>query len=642
MFDIFRSRDKAVRTTLTVMLGLVALSMVAYLVPGGVGGGDAGGNEAVVALVCDDKITLREVQGQLQNALKNKSFPMQMIQNYIPEFVNQFVSERATACQGNELGIRISEEEVANAIKSMLPNIFQGGFNKELYVGFLAQQNLDIPTFEANVRKQMLVVKMRNLVMEGVLVTADEIEGEYRRRNEKIKIDYVTFAADKFKGQVTLSPADVQTFFNANRAMYKTPEKRSFDLLVASEEKIGATIDVSEAVLRQVYSSAGDRFRTGERVRVRHILLKTTEKSADDIKKIEAKANDLLKQIKGGADFAKLATENSDDPGSKDKGGEYGWMAKGQTVPAFETSAFSLKKNEISNPIKTEYGFHIIQVLDREDPKVQGFDEVKGELATEMRRQQVQPRLEAAAEQARAELSKNPKNAAAIAAKYNLSHYAVQEARAGDPLQEIGGAQDFSSSLFALPAVGGVTNAIVAGNNKLAIGVLTGITPPRPSELSEVETAIRGQLTEQKSSELLTAKQKEVESLVKSNADLKAIAKAVGGEVKTSEDFTRDGAAQGVGSGTYFADLFGKAPGAMTGPHNISGQVVVARLNAKSDADMGKMAAERINLVTAIKGRKAKERLDLFEDGLVNRLIDKGKIKINQDVIRRLIDSYRA
>jgi len=641
MFDIFRSRDKAVRTTLTVMLGLVALSMVAYLVPGGVGG-DSGGAEPIVAQVCDDKITLREVQGQLQNALKNKAFPMQMIQNYIPEFVNQFVSERATACQGSDMGLRISEEEVANAIKSMLPNIFQGGFNKELYAGFLAQQNLDIPTFEANVRKQMLVVKMRNLVMEGVLVTADEIEGEYRRRNEKIKIDYVTFAADKFKGQVTLSPADIQTFFNANRAMFKTPEKRSFDLLVASEEKIGATIDVSDAILRQVYSSAGDRFRTGERVRVRHILLKTTEKSADDIKKIEAKANDLLKQIKGGADFAKLATENSDDPGSKDKGGEYGWMAKGQTVPAFEASAFSLKKDEISNPIKTEYGYHIIQVLDREDPKVQGFDDVKGELATELRRQQVQPRLEAAAEQARAELVKNPKNAAAIAAKYNLSHYAVQEARAGDPLQEIGGAQDFSSALFALPAVGGVTNAIVAGNNKLAIGVLTGITAPRPSELGEVETAIRNQLTEQKSFELLTAKQKEVEALVKSNADLKAIAKAVGGEVKTSTEFTRDGAAEGVGSGTYFADLFGKAPGAMTGPHNISGQVVVARLNAKSDADMSKMAADRINLVTGIKGRKGKERLDLFEDGLVNRLIDKGKIKINQDVIRRLIDSYRA
>ncbi|MFN0102402.1 MAG: peptidylprolyl isomerase [Bryobacteraceae bacterium] len=640
MFDIFRSRDKAVRTTLTVMLGLVALSMVAYLVPGGVGDGSSGA-EPVVAQVCDDKVTLREVQLQLQSALKNKTFPIQMIQNYIPEFVNQYVAERATACQAGEMGIRVSEEEVANAIKSMLPNIFQGGFNKELYAGFLAQQNLDIPTFEANVRKQMQVVKMRNLVMEGIIVTADEIEGEFRRRNEKITIDYVTFAADKFKSQVNVAPAEIQTFFNANRAMYKTPEKRSFDLLVASEEKIGTTIDVSDAILRQVYASAGDRFRSGERVRVRHILLKTTEKSTDDIKKIEAKANDLLKQIKGGADFAKLATENSDDPGSKEKGGEYGWMVKGQTVPNFEAAAFSLKKNEISNLVKTEYGFHIIQVLDREEPKVKAFEEVKDELATELRRQQVQPRLEASAEQARAELVRNPKNAAAIAAKYNLNHYSVQQAGASDPLQEIGVSPDFSSAVFALQP-DGVTNAIVAGNNKLAIGVLNSVTAPRPSELSEVETAIRNQLSEQKSFEMVSAKQKEVEALVKSGADLKAIAKAVGGQVKTSKEFTRDGAAEGVGSGTYFADLFGKAPGAMTGPINISGQVVVARLNAKSDADLSKLAEDRINLITGIKGRKAQERKDLFEDGLVNRLIDRGKVKINQDVIRRLIDSYRA
>ncbi len=640
MFDIFRSRDKAVRTTLTVMLGLVALSMVAYLVPGGVGG-DGNSAEPVVAQVCNDKITLRDVQRSLQDALRNKSFPMQMIQNYIPEFVNQYVSERATACQAAEMGLRVTEEEVANAIKSMLPQIFQGGFNKELYAGFLAQQNLDIPTFEANVRKQMQVVKLRNLVMEGIIVTADEIEAEHRRRTEKIKIDYVTFSPEKFKGQVTVSPADVQTFFNANRAMFKTQEKRSFDLLVASEEKIGASIDVSDAVLRQVYASAGDRFRTGERVHVRHILFKTTEKSADDVKKIEAKAADVLKQIKGGADFAKLAAELSDDPGSKVKGGDLDWVVKGQTVPNFEAAAFSLKKDEISNLVKTEYGFHILQVLEREEPKVQPFEAVQAELATEMRRQQVQPRMEAAAEQARAELTKNPKNAAAIAAKFGLNHYTVQEARAGDPLQEVGVSQDLSSAIFGLQP-GGVTGAIVAGNNKLAVAVLTGITASRPSELAEVEGAIRSQLTEQKAFEMMSAKAKEVEALVKSGTDLGAIAKAVGGEVKTSSDFTRDGAAEGVGSGTYFADLFGKAPGALTGPHNISGQVVVARLNAKIDADMSKMAEDRINLITGIKGRKAQERKDLFEDGLVNRMIDKGKVKINQDVIRRLIDSYRA
>ena len=640
MFDMFRSRDKAVRTTLTVMLGLVALSMVAYLVPGGPGSG-ATTNEAVIAEVCDSKITLREVQMQLQSALKNKSFPMQMIQNYIPEFVNQFVAERATACQANDMGIRVSEEEVANAIKSMLPNIFQGGFNKELYAGFLSQQGLTIPEFETNVRKQMQLVKLRNLVMEGLIVTADEIEGEYKRRNEKIKVEYVTFAADKFKGQVNLTPADVQTYFNANRDRFKTEEKRSFDLLVAAEDKIGATIDVSENTLRQVYASAGDRWRSGERVHVRHILFKTTEKSDADVKAIEAKAAGVLQQIKGGADFAKLATEHSDDPGSKAKGGDLDWVVKGQTVANFEASAFSLKKNEISNLVKTEYGYHILQVLDREEPKVKTFEDVKAELAVEMRRQQVQARMEQAAEQARAELAKAPKNAAAIAAKYNLNHYTVQEARPSDPLQEIGVNQDFSSAVFSLQP-GGVSNGIIIGNNKIAIAVLQGITPIRNAELTEVENGIRAQLTEQKAFEIMSAKAKEVEGMVKAGGDLKAIAKAVGGEVKTSDEFTRDGNIQAVGSATYFSDLFEKPAGSLSGPHNISGQVAVARLVSKTDADMSKLATERANLITGIKGRKAQERKDLFEDGLVNRLIEKGKIKINQDIIRRMIDSYRA
>lgn len=640
MFDFFRSRDKAVRTTLTVLLGLVALSMVAYLVPGGPG---AGPNtpETVVAEVCDTKITMRDLQLQLQVALRNKNFPPQMIQNYIPEFVNQFIAERATACQATDMGIRVSQEEVANAIKSMLPQIFANGFNKELYVSFLQQQNLTVPEFEANVQKQMQLVKLRNLIMEGLIVSQDEIESEYKRRSEKIKIDYVSFDSSKFKGQVNLSPADIQTYFNQSRAQYSVPEKRSFDLLVASQEKISASLNIDDNMLRQVYNSAGDRFRSGERVNVRHILLNTTNKSADDVKKLEEKANDLLKQLKGGADFAKLAAANSDDPGTKDKGGEYGWMVKGQTVPNFETAAFATKKGELSNVIKTEYGFHIIQVLDREDPKVKTFEEVKGELEAELRKQQAQMRLESAADQARAELLRNPKQGAEIAAKHGLSYYQVQNAGAQDPLQEIGISPDFWAAIAGLQP-GGVTNIIVSGANKLAFGVLTGVTPARPAELSEVESQVRTQLTDQKAQELLMNKQREVEQLVKNGADLKSVAKAVGGEVKTSPEFGRDGAAEGVGSGMYFADLFEKQPGAMIGPTFITGQIVVARLNAKVDADMSKLAEDREGLINAIKGRKAQERKDLFEDGLIARMIDKGKVKINQDAIRRLIDTYRS
>jgi peptidyl-prolyl cis-trans isomerase D len=642
MFDLFRSRDKAVRTVLTVLLGLVALSMVAYLIPGGVGPCDLSNPQTVMAEVCGEPITMREVQMQLQAAMKNKNFPPEMVQNYIPEFVNQFVSERALACQAEDMGFIVSEQEVANAIRSMLPQVFQGGFNKEVYTMFLQQQNLTIPEFEANVKKQILLTKLRNLVLEATIVTPDEIEAEYRRRNEKIKIDYVSFSSDKFRSQVTLKPEEIQAYFNANRTAFRVPEKRSFDVLVANEDKIGASLAIDEAVLRQAYMSAGDRFRTGERVKVRHILLKTTDMSADDQKKQEARANDLLAKIKGGADFAKLATENSDDPGSKARGGDLDWVVKGQTVPNFEAAAFSLKKGELSSVVKTEYGFHILQVMDREDAKVKPFEEAKAELAAELKKQQVLSRMEVAMEQARAELQKNPKNAVQIAANLNLNYYRVNEARPGDPIQEIGIVPEFEQAIFAAQP-NTVTNIVVAPGSKLALGVLTGITPARNAELSEVEQQVRDQLTIQKSREMMMAKQKEVADIVKSSpGDLKKVAAAVGGTVGTSGDFARDGAAEGLGSGAYFVELFAKEPGAMVGPINVMDQVVVARLAAKTPADMGQLAAERDTLLNSLKGRKAQERKDLFEDGLVAKLIDKGKIKINQDAIKRMMTSYRS
>lgn len=642
MFDLFRSRDKAVRTVLTVVIGLVGLSMVAYLIPGGVGPGDLGNPQTVMAEVCGEPITQREVQMQLQAALKNKNFPVEMVQNYIPEFVNQFVSERALACQAEDMGFQVNEQEVANAIRSMLPQIFQGGFNKDLYSGFLQQQGLTITEFEANVRKQILLTKLRNLVLEATIVTPAEIESEYRRRNEKIKIDYVSFNSDKFRGQVTVTPAEMQTFFNASRAAFRVPEKRSFDVLVANEDKIGAALTIDDAVLRQAYMSAGDRFRTGERVKVRHILLKTTDMSADDAKKQEAKANDLLKQIKGGADFAKLAEANSDDPGSKSRGGDLDWVVKGQTVANFEASAFSLKKGEISNLVKTEYGFHILQVMDREDARVKPFEEAKVELAAELKKQQVLTRMEMAAEQARAELLKNPKSGVQIAANLGLNFYHVNEARPGDPIQEIGIVAEFEQAIFGTP-LDGVTNIIVAPGSKLAVGVVTGVTPARSAELSEVEQQVRDQLTIQKSREMMIAKQKEVGDILKASpGDLKKVAAAVGGTVATSSEFTRDGAAEGVGSGSYFAELFSKEPGAVVGPINVMDQIVVARLASKTPADMGQLMAERDTLLNSLKGKLAQERKDLFEDGLVTKLVDKGKIKINQDAIKRMMTSYRS
>jgi peptidyl-prolyl cis-trans isomerase D len=616
--------------------------MVAYLIPGGPGTPGMTGNDTVIAEVGDEQITMMEVQRTLQGALRGKQFPPEMLQNYVPTLVDQMIAERAVAYQAGRMGFTITEEELGNALRSMLGNLLQGGFDKDRYAAFLAQQNLTVADFESNVRKQMLLTKLRNIVLEGVVVTPDEIEAEFRRRNEKVKLDYILFNTENLKKQVKLAPEDVEKYFNANKASYRMPEKRSFEVLVANEEKIGASINLGDDEVRKLYAASLDRYRTGERVMARHILLMTQNKSADDAKKLEAKAADLLKQVKGGADFAELAKKNSDDPGSAPKGGDLGWVTKGQMVPNFEATAFSLKKGEISNVIKTEYGFHIVQVTEREEARVKPFDEVKAELATESKRRLVFERMQSSIEQARAALVKSPSSGAQIAQQFNLNHYVVQNAGSGDPIQEIGINAEFAGSMFGLQK-GGVTPAVTAPGNKVAIGVLTGITASRGAELAEVADQVREQVTELKARELLTAKSAELaRSAGEAGADLAKLAKALGGELKTTPEFGRDGAAEGLGEAAYFAEAFVKPVGSIVGPVTMPGQVVITRVAAKVEADMAKLAAEREGMVSALKGRKSQERKDLFEDGLVHRLVEQGKVKINTEAIKKLQNSYRS
>lgn len=642
MFDLFRRRDKNVRIVLTILLGFVALSLVAYLIPGGPGGPGMAGSDTVIAEIGDEQLSMMEVQRTLQGALRGKQFPPEMLQNYVPTLVDQMIAERAVAYQAARMGFTVTEEELGNSLRSMLGNILQGGFDKERYTAFLAQQNMTVADFESNVRKQMLLTKLRNIVLEGVVVTPDEIEAEYRRRNEKVKLEYLSFSTESLKKQVTVSPADLEQFFNANKAGFRMPEKRSFEVLVANEEKIGASIAVTDDDLRKLYAANLDRYRTGERVMARHILLMTQNKSADDAKKLEAKAADLLKQVKGGADFAELAKKNSDDPGSAPKGGDLGWVTKGQMVPNFEATAFSLKKGETSNVIKTEYGFHIVQVTDREDARVKPFDEVKAELATESKQQIVFDRMQSSIEQARAALVKSPTSGAQIAQQFNLNHYVVQNAASGDPVQEIGINAEFAGSMFSLQQ-GGVTPAITAPGNKVAVGVLTGITPSRTAELAEVADQVREQVTAVKAREMLAAKSAEVaRSISGAGVDLAQLAKSLGGELKTTAEFGRDGAADGLGDAAYFADAFTKPVGSVIGPITMPEQVVVAKVTSKVEADLAKLAEEREGLVSALKGRKSQERKDLFEDGLVHRLVEQGKIKINTDAIKKLQSSYRS
>src|SRR5450755_1976718 len=248
MFDLFRSRDKVVRIMLGGLLLVVALSMLTYLVPSYNLGGS--GSDTVVAEIGKEAITIPDVQQVVQLNMRGRSMPPELMPHYIPTFINSMVTERAMAFEARRLGFKVSEEDLAAGIRQTIPQLFPDGkfAGKDAYAQLLAQQNMTIPQFEDEMGRQLLITKLRNVALEGTVVTPQEIDQEYRRRNDKVKLLYVKITGDKFRAAVQVAPDELRKYYEANKPNYQLPEKRDLGILIvdqAAPERISPTLPKS-------------------------------------------------------------------------------------------------------------------------------------------------------------------------------------------------------------------------------------------------------------------------------------------------------------------------------------------------------------------------------------------------------------
>jgi peptidyl-prolyl cis-trans isomerase D len=638
MFDLFRSRAKAVRIMLGAMLAIVALSMLVYLIPGtGITAADSSSDQ-VVAEIGKSAVSVGDVQQQLKNVLQNRRLPPEFASTYIPQLVDQAIAERAVAYEAQQLGFRVSDRDLANTLRSFpfanLP--------PDQYQQYVEQQyGITVPAFEDNVRLLTYEDNLNMIVSEGIIVTPAQAEAEYRHRNDKLKVDYIGFSPTKIMADLKPTPEQLKAYFDKNRGFYKAPETRNLQIIVADQAKVAETIQVSDAQVEAYYNAHKDEYRTPERVHARHILLSTANKPKDEVPKIQAQAEALDKQIKGGADFADLAKKNSQDPGSAQKGGDLGWVSRGQMVKNFEDSVFSLKPNEISNVVPTEYGFHIIQVLERQPAHLQTLDEVKPAIVATLKNQSVFDRMQALADQAHAALVKTPQNGQQIATQLGLDYVEVPAYAAGTPIPQLGSDPQVSATVQSLKP--GEVSDLVQVGNKLAVIEVKSIQPSHPAELSEVENQIRQGYLQGEASRLVAEKATKAMELLKQNGgDLAAAAKATGGEVKSTDFFTSSGAAEGLGAASIFADYFNKPTGTVFGPLPANGQTIVGKVAGHQDADMSQFAQQREGIIEQLKGKAKADRLAMMQDSILTDLIQRGKVKKHQSVIDRLIAQYKS
>jgi peptidyl-prolyl cis-trans isomerase D len=639
MFDLFRSSDKIKKYILGGLLTLVALSMVTYLIPN-YNTGTTTTDNPVLAEIGGQKITALDAQQQFQNYSQGK-IPPELMEIYLPQFVDQMISQRAALYEANRLGITATDDEALAGLVANFPQFFPNGSlaNKDQFEAALAQQGITLQDVVDEARNQVILRKLQSAVLGSVVVTPKEIEDEFRKKYEKLRIQYIAFPPAKFRDQVKLTDEEVRKYYDSAKATFTEPEKLAYQVVVLDQDKVAATINVTDEQLRREYSNALDNFRMPERVRARHILLKTEGKSDAEKKALYAKTEDLLKQLKNGADFTELAKKYSED-GSKDQGGDLGWFVRNQMVPEFDSVAFSLKPKELSGVVTTQFGYHIIQVTDKEPAKLKPFEEVKDELAKEVREQAVIEKMQTLGDEMHADLVKSPKSAAEVAKKYGADVITMPSASPGEAIPTLGVNPEIDSELGSMKP-DEVSPVVVLPNNKMAVVILNSRTPGRPAEFSEVQAQIRDKLVSDKASLMATERAKDAAESLKKGEDIGKIAKSMQLDVTTSSSFGRADSVEGLGPAASLEDAFTTPLNGVLGPLSIQGRSVVAKVTEKSEADLTALPVERDSILAQLKQKKAQDRNALLMDGILETLINDGKVVVNRKEIQNLVATLR-
>jgi peptidyl-prolyl cis-trans isomerase D len=629
---------------LSFFLLVLAASMVTYLVPRG---GDAlTGTSGVVATVAGEKVFTKDVSTFVQRQMRAQRVPDFYLPILMQQAVRRLVQQQEVRYEAARMGLKASDAEVRDELENgpYKQYFFPGGkwIGQKEYVDFLAQNQLTPEAFEAQVRDDVMGRKLYEAIAAGVSVTPGEVEQSYRDKNLKVKFQYAILNLDDIQKEVKATDADLKAFYEKNKARYQNaiPEKRQLRYIVLLDKDAENKVTVDAADIQRNYNEHLDQYRLPERVKVRHILISTPPAGPDgkpDAKAVEearTKAADVLKQVKAGGNFAELAKKYSQDPGSKDKGGELGWATRGNFVAEFEKTAFALSPGQTSDLVQTDFGFHIIQGEEKESARVKPLSEVKDEIEKAVKAQKASALLQQQANSAQDAAQKQGlEKAAAQAGSRVLESNPVSR---NDSLPGVGPAPDLMSAIFGnnekAPQLQRFTQGYV-------IYQITRIEPAKTPSFDEIKERVTTEFKSERAAELLQKKAREMADRAHVEHDLAKAAKEAGASVKTSDLVGRTSQVPDVGSmGGAAGVAFDLKPGEISGPINLGQKMAVLQVTERQEASGvdPQFAQQRDSILEQLSEHKRQQALELFLSNLETRMEKEGKIKYNKTEMDRL------
>jgi peptidyl-prolyl cis-trans isomerase D len=640
MLRTLQKRETGVRIFLGVFIVMLGVGLLAYLVPTGPGA-ITESRDAVVR-VGDKDITVEDVRRQIRRISGDRSLPKGLEAIYARQVLQGLVFERIIELEAQRLGIRVTDEERAERIKLLLPALFAGNqfagmdrYTAEVQGRF----NMTVTEFESILGSSLLEDKFRRLVTDGITASEEELQREFRRRNEKVKLEYVVLKPEDLEARITPSPAELSAYFEKNKARYNLAERRSIRYALLDTNLLRAQAAPTEAELREYYNDHIERYRVHNRANVSHILFKTAGKTDAEIEEIRKKAEGILKQARSGKKFEDLAKQFSEDTSNKDKGGALGWIEPGQTVQEFEQAAFSLPKGSISDLVRTQFGFHIIRVNDRELARTKSLEEVRAEILPAVAAIKADQVANAQADKlASAIRQAGNKPIEEIARQFNLTVQETPPVASGDPVLQLGGRNpELEAYIFRLNK-GHLSSPIRTDRGYVVITV-KDILPPRPATLDDVRDKVLSDYKKEKAVEQARTQIEELARRAQAGDPLAKAARALNLTAKTSEPTARTGNISDIGSARLFQDAFTMNAGDISKPISLDPGWAVYRLVERTEAKTEEFAAQRKELEQAVLTSKRGAAYEAFRKALEARMEREGKLEYHEANLQRLTGS---
>jgi peptidyl-prolyl cis-trans isomerase D len=641
----FLQRDNRLTKALfVVIIAAASVSMVIYLIPGLSGQGSSSADTFATIyphwysrfLSSGEAISQQRVSQMARQQIQQNHYPDNpMIEGLLEQRAGQqLVQQKILLVEADKLGIRATDDDVRQYLRSgpsgqvLFPN---GQFiGADTYARLIADRfNISVKDFEDQVKQDIIVRRLQALITSGVTVGDQEIRDTYRKGNIKIKFDYAVISADELRKTINPSDGELQGFFQKNGARYASgvPEERKIAYFAFTPNELpGGAPKPSQQEIKQYYDAHQSEYSVPEQARSRHILIKVAVSAdAKTDAAAKAKAEGLLKQIQGGANFADLAKKNSDDPGSKDSGGELGFTQRGRMVPAFDNAVFTQKIGE-TKIVKTQFGYHIIQVEERQTAHTQQLNELLPTIQATLVRQKAAAAEENYARILTVEATKNGLEKTAAA-----HHLQVVTTPLLNSQGVISALPDGSAILTkAFQAKQGDPAQYASTGEGFAIFQVAAIAPAHAPDFADFKTHILDDYRDEHLPALLGQKTKDLADKAHAMNDLAKAAKAVGATVKTSDLVGLSGQVPDFGQvGQVAPQLFDLAPGSISGAINAQRTGVVVKLLDKQEPSADEISKNFDQTRDQILAERRNEAFSVFMSGVLDDYKKHNRIKLN-------------